>query len=294
MIVDRGRLEKALPGYRIGERLGSGRFGLVVAGRHRRLRRPVAIKVMDAEGPEGLTVDFAAEARILAGLDHPHVVRIFEYVEAAGLCLLVMELLDGGTLTRRRDTLDPPQACAVGLAVAAALEHAHAHGVLHRDIKADNILFAADGTVKVTDFGIAKLFEGSAATASGMTGTPMYMAPEQIVGGRLGPPTDLYSLGILLYRLVAGRRPPAVRSEAAAAGALASASGRPTARLDRRSRGLGRGNRACPRERPRRTMGHRRRLRRRPGPHRNEPLRTRLDGFHGHTAAPHRHPPPHH
>ncbi|CAO5147020.1 eukaryotic-like serine/threonine-protein kinase [Frankia sp. AiPs1] len=207
MIVDRERIERALAAYQIGQRLGSGRFGLVVAGRHRQLRRPVAIKVMEAEGPEGLTVDFAVEARILAGFDHSHVVRIFEYVEAEGLCLLVMELLDGGTLTRRRDSLDPAQACAVGLAVAAALEHAHGRGVLHRDIKGDNILFAADGTVKVTDFGIAKLFEGSAATASGLAGTPMYMAPEQIEGGRLSPATDLYALGVVLYRLLAGVAP---------------------------------------------------------------------------------------
>ncbi|WP_261559870.1 serine/threonine-protein kinase, partial [Frankia tisae] len=207
MIVDRERIEKALPAYRIGQRVGSGQFGLVVAGRHRRLRRPVAIKVMEAEGPEGLTVDFSAEARILASFDHPHVVRIFEYVEAEGLCLLVMELLDGGTLTHRRDSLNQAQACAVGLAVAAALEHAHDGGVLHRDIKADNILFAADGTVKVTDFGIAKLFEGTAATASSRAGTPLYMAPEQIRGGRLSPATDLYALGVVLYRLLAGVAP---------------------------------------------------------------------------------------
>ncbi|WP_420497405.1 serine/threonine-protein kinase [Parafrankia sp. FMc2] len=207
MIVDRGRVEKALPGYRVGDRLGSGQFGLVLAARHRRLRRPVAVKVMDAEGPEGHTVDFAAEGRILADLDHPHVVRIFEYVEAEGLCLVVMELLPGGTLTRRRNNFPAPQACAVGLAVAAALEHAHTRGVLHRDIKADNILFAADDTVKVTDFGIAKIFEGSAATASGRAGTPMYMAPEQIDGGRLGPATDLYALGVVLYQLFTGAPP---------------------------------------------------------------------------------------
>lgn len=208
MIVDRKRIEKALPSYRIGQQFGSGRFGLVMAGRHRRMLRPVAIKVMEAEGPEGLTLDFADEARIQAGFDHPHVVRIFEYVEAEGLCLLVMELLDGGTLTRRRDRLDTPQACAVGLAVAAALEHAHDQGVLHRDIKSDNILFAADGTVKVADFGIAKLFEGSAAIASGVAGTPMYMAPEQqIEGGRLGPATDLYALGVVLYWLLTGAPP---------------------------------------------------------------------------------------
>ncbi|MCK9905061.1 hypothetical protein CC117_32785 [Parafrankia colletiae] len=207
MIVDRERVQKALPGYHVAGRLGAGSFGLVLAGEHRRMGRPVAIKVMDAEGSEDVANGFAAEARVLAGLDHPHVLRAHDYVEAEGLCLVVMELLDGGTLTSRQADMGPEQACAVGLAVAAALEHAHGHGVLHRDIKPDNILFALDGTPKVSDFGLSKVFEGSAATASGMAGTPLYMAPEQFQHGRLGPSTDLYALGVVLYRLLAGRPP---------------------------------------------------------------------------------------
>ncbi|WP_018640004.1 WD40 repeat domain-containing serine/threonine protein kinase [Parafrankia elaeagni] len=207
MIIRRERVQRALPGYVVGRQLGAGAFGLVLAGRHRKLRRPVAIKVLEAEGPEGATLDFVAEAQVLAGFDHPHVVRAFDYVEAEGLCLVVMELLPGGTLSRRWQGMSGEQACAVGLAVAVALEHTHARGVLHRDIKADNILFAADGTVKVSDFGIAKLFDGTAATASGRAGTPMYMAPEQIEGGRLGPATDLYALGVVLYRLLTGTAP---------------------------------------------------------------------------------------
>ncbi|MBL7524273.1 protein kinase, partial [Frankia sp. CNm7] len=207
MIVDRERVEKALPGYHVAERLGSGAYGLVLAGEHLRMGRPVAIKVMDAEGAEDSTDSFGAEARVLATLDHPHVLRAHDYVEAEGLCLVVMELLAGGTLTDRQEGIGPEQACAVGLAVADALAHAHGRGVLHRDIKPSNILFAADGTPKVSDFGLAKLLEGSAATASRMVGTPLYMAPEQIQGGRLGPGTDLYGLGMVLYRLLAGRPP---------------------------------------------------------------------------------------
>ncbi|MEX5638030.1 serine/threonine-protein kinase, partial [Parafrankia sp. FMc2] len=199
MIIDRERIAAALPGYTVGVQLGAGAFGLVLAAEHQRMGRPVAVKVMQAEGPEGLVVDFATEARTLAGLDHPHIVRVYDCLDVEGLCLVVMELLPGGTLTRRRQHLTPQQSCAVGLAVAAALAHAHTRGVLHRDIKADNILFAADNTVKVTDFGIAKIFEGSAATASGMAGSPMYMAPEQINTGRLGPATDLYAPGNALY-----------------------------------------------------------------------------------------------
>ncbi|WP_235490469.1 protein kinase, partial [Frankia sp. AvcI1] len=90
---------------------------------------------------------FETEARLLAGMDHPHIVRVFDYVEADDLLLIVMELLDGGTLTRRRATLDPQGACAVGLAVAAGLSHAHIRGVLHLDIKPGNLLFDAAGTL---------------------------------------------------------------------------------------------------------------------------------------------------
>ncbi|CAO5163072.1 eukaryotic-like serine/threonine-protein kinase [Frankia sp. AiPs1] len=207
MIVDRERVAKALPGYELGEQLGSGAFGLVLAGTHRQMGRPVAIKVVEARGTAAAAAGFAAEARVLGRLDHPHVVRVYDYVEDSGLCMVVMELLAGGTLNGRRAAMSPERICAVALAAAAALEHAHRHKVLHRDIKADNVMFTADGTLKVTDFGIAKLFEGSGTTASGIAGTPAYMAPEQIEGGQLGPWTDLYALGIVLYSLFTGRLP---------------------------------------------------------------------------------------
>ncbi|MCK9921504.1 protein kinase [Frankia sp. AgPm24] len=207
MIVDRDRVERALPGYEVGDRLGSGQFGLVLSGQHRQIGRPVAIKVMEADRAEAVRLEFAAEARALGRLDHPHIVRVHDYVEAEGLCLVVMELLAGGTLAHSRAGLTAPEIAAVGLAVAAALQHAHTRGVLHRDIKTDNIMFAADGAVKVTDFGIAKIFEGVAATASSVSGTPMYMAPEQIRRGRIGPATDQYALGVLLYHLLTGRPP---------------------------------------------------------------------------------------
>ncbi|MCM3887404.1 serine/threonine-protein kinase, partial [Frankia sp. R82] len=207
VIVDRDRVERALPGYEVGARLGSGQFGLVLSGQHRQIGRPVAIKVMEADRAEAVRLEFAVEARALGRLDHPHIVQVHDYVEAEGLCLVVMELLSGGTLTHGHAGLTGPEVVAVGLAVASALHHAHTRGVLHRDIKTDNIMFAAEGTVKVTDFGIAKIFEGVAATASSVSGTPMYMAPEQIRRGRIGPATDQYSLGVLLYHLLTGRPP---------------------------------------------------------------------------------------
>ncbi|WP_346434320.1 serine/threonine-protein kinase [Candidatus Protofrankia californiensis] len=195
MIVDRAQVAAALPGYELGAQLGAGAYGLVLAGRHRRLNRQVAIKVLTADH-DAAAGSFDAEARLLASMDHPHIVRVHDYTEDHDLCLIVMELLAGGTLTRRRKGMSPEGACAVGLAVASALSHAHGQGVLHRDIKTDNMLFDATGLLKVTDFGIAKIVEGSAATASAVIGTPTYMAPEQIRGGRLGPATDLYALGV--------------------------------------------------------------------------------------------------
>jgi serine/threonine-protein kinase len=206
MIVDRMRVAAALPDYELGDQLGAGAFGLVLAGRHRRLNRPVAIKIL-AAGHDGTDSGSATEAQLLAALDHPHVVRVHDYVATDDLHLIVMELLGGGTLTRHRSGMSPQAACAVGLAAASALSYAHGQGVLHRDIKTDNMLFDTAGLLKVTDFGIAKLVEGSAVTASQVAGTPAYMAPEQILGGRLGPATDLYALGIVLYQLLAGVPP---------------------------------------------------------------------------------------
>ncbi len=206
MIVDRARVAAALPAYELGAELGSGGYGLVMAGRHRRLNREVAIKILSAVH-DGAHASFESEARILAELDHPHVVRVYDYVEDDEMCLIIMELLAGGTLSRRRLGMPAEAACAVGLAAAEALSCAHAKGVLHRDVKPDNMLFDAAGLLKVTDFGIAKIFEGSATTASAVVGTPTYMAPEQITGGRLEPATDVYGLGAVLYELLAGSPP---------------------------------------------------------------------------------------
>ncbi len=206
MIINEEWVAAALPGYDLGATLGTGASGLVLAGRHRALHRDVAIKIL-AAGRDRAVARLADEARLLALMDHPHVVRVYDYVETDDLRLIVMELLAGGTLTGRQAGMSPADACAVGLAVAAALGYAHGRGVLHRDIKPDNMLFDSAGLLKVTDFGIAKIIDGSAATASAIVGTPVYMAPEQIMGGRLSPATDLYPLGIVLYQLLSGAPP---------------------------------------------------------------------------------------
>ena len=206
MLYDRNLIEAALPQYEVGAQLGRGGFGVVLAGRHRRLNRPVAIKLLTVTDHD-MERRFLAEAQVMAGLDHSHVVRVHDYAESGGLCLIVMEHLPGGTVTARIRALSLEQSCAIGLVVADALDAAHRQGVVHRDIKPDNLLFAADGAVKVTDFGLAKLFEGTTATTGAMLGTPAYVSPEQILGEQLGPATDVYSLGIVLYELLTGRLP---------------------------------------------------------------------------------------
>ncbi|HEX2064635.1 MAG TPA: serine/threonine-protein kinase [Acidimicrobiales bacterium] len=175
----------ALPAYEVGEQMGRGAFGRVFAGRHRQLDRPVAIKqlAMEYSADPEVRARFLAEARLLATLDHPHVVPVYDYVEQGGLCLLVMEKLSGGTVLSRAGAggVQMETACAVALAAASGLHHAHGRGVLHRDVKPENLLFSASGVLKVTDFGIAKVVGGaktSITTAGQVVGTPAYMAPE--------------------------------------------------------------------------------------------------------------------
>jgi serine/threonine protein kinase len=207
-------LRDALPSYEIGEVLGRGGWGVVFGGRHRHLGREVAIKQLPATFAADPSVRrrFASEARVLAALDHPHVVPVYDYLERDDLCLLVMEQLPGGTLRERAsgEGFTAPGASAVVLACAAGLTAAHARGVLHRDVKPENMLYTASGVVKVTDFGIAKVSGGAetAVTRIGdVIGTASYIAPEQVRGGALSPATDVYGLATLLYELLAGELP---------------------------------------------------------------------------------------
>jgi Protein kinase domain len=220
MNFDRELLSSALPAYDIGEELGQGGMGVVVSGQHRQLGRRVAIKQL----PEAFAADpgvrrrFTAEAQVLASLDHPHVVPVYDFVEREGICLLVMELLPGGTLRSRAatDGCTAPYAVAVSLACLSGLSAAHRRGILHRDVKPENMLFAASGVLKVTDFGIAKVIggPGTVLTRVGdVVGTPAYIAPEQVRGGKLTPATDVYALATMLYELLAGVFPFTTETE---------------------------------------------------------------------------------
>ena len=213
-ITDMRRIADAIPDYDVQRELGRGGMGVVYLGRHRRLDRGVAIKELPpsfAAEPE-VRDRFSTEARTLAGLSHPHIVPIFDYVEREGLCLIVMEQLPGGTVWDRFTTagLTPPTACAVVMACCAALQHAHGKGVLHLDVKPDNLMFDAESAVKVTDFGIARVISGdrTMGTVDGQVlGTPAYMSPEQARGEDLTPASDVYAAGVMLYELLSGQLP---------------------------------------------------------------------------------------
>lgn len=214
-VTDRAAVAAALPDYDIGDEIGRGGWGVVLAGSHRRLGRAVAIKQLPpsfANDPE-VRSRFDAEARLLASLDHPHIVPVYDYVERGGLCLLVMEQLSGGTVWSRftKEGIDPPATCGIALCTAVALQYAHDHGVLHRDIKPENLLFTSDkGQLKVGDFGIARVLAGGrtmATSAGEVLGTPAYMAPEQATGSAVTPATDVYALGVTVYEMLSGVMP---------------------------------------------------------------------------------------
>ena len=212
---DSERVAAALPAYEIGAELGRGGWGIVLAGRHRHLQRDVAIKQLPSafSSDPDVRARFVTEARLLASLDHPHIVPIYDFVERDGLCLLVMEKLSGGTVWQRfvESGLGGEEACAIALVTAVALEYAHQHGVLHRDVKPENMLLTNDGRqLKVGDFGTARVLAGSttmATQAGEVVGTPAYMAPEQATGSRVTPATDVYALGMTLYEMMSGQLP---------------------------------------------------------------------------------------
>ena len=202
-----------LPSYEIGEELGRGSTGVVLAARHRQLGREVAIKLLPPELAENPLVRrrFVDEAKLLASFSHVHIVPVYDFVEQDGLCLLVMERLGGGTLdVYARNGIDARAGCAAVVALCSGLQYAHERGVLHRDVKPGNVLVATDGLVKVTDFGIAKVLGGAetlVTRAGFVLGTPAYMAPEQAKGTDVGPATDIYGAGAVLYELLAGELP---------------------------------------------------------------------------------------
>jgi serine/threonine protein kinase/Flp pilus assembly protein TadD len=205
----------AVPGYEILRELGRGGMGVVYLARQAGLRRLVALKMILAGGHAGeaARARFRTEAEAVARLQDPHIVTVHEVGEHQGLPYLCLEYLEGGSLARRLDGTPLPARPAAQLvgALARAADYAHCRGVVHRDLKPANVLLAADGTPKLTDFGLAKLLdEANGPTGTGdVLGTPSYMAPEQTgQGGQpVGPAADVYALGAILYELLTGRPP---------------------------------------------------------------------------------------
>jgi serine/threonine-protein kinase len=207
--------------YRIDTVIGTGGMGRVYKGEHTGIGRAVAIKVLhtDLSRNREAAQRFQREALASGRLDHPNIVGVSDFgVLDDGSCYLVMEALEGEPLGKRLERdgrVDWPEALEILRGVLSGLKHAHEKGVVHRDIKPDNIFLAQkDGEiiVKILDFGIAKLRAGSgddpASTRAGLTvGTPAYLSPEQAVGGEITPASDLYSASVVLFEMIAGRAP---------------------------------------------------------------------------------------
>jgi len=195
--------------YRIERELGRGGMATVFLAHDEELERPVAVKLLAEHlaGDEDFRARFVREARLAGRLSHPNIVRVYDAGETDGRPFIVMEYVAGRSLA---DTGRLPAARVVELGVQACsgLQHAHDAGLVHRDVKPANLLVRADGVLKVADFGIARAAESTRHTQIGtLLGTAAYLAPEQIGGDDATPSSDLYSLGAVLYELLAGRPP---------------------------------------------------------------------------------------
>ncbi len=236
------RLQVALgDAFTVGPPLGQGGFAVVYRVRDNHLGRDVAVKVLDpvlAPSP-ALAERFVRESQTIARLEHPNIVPIYQVGKDEGLLYIAMRCIDGPSLAQLLTThrrLSVGDAARIARQVADALAYAHTQGVVHRDVKPDNILLDRHGHVLVTDFGIAKAAQAVAGigqlTAEGMIlGSPAYMSPEQAAGETVDGRSDIYSLGIVLYQMLAGEAPFAGGSAAALLAKQLTASPAPIRRL---------------------------------------------------------------
>ena len=223
--------------YQIVDKLGVGGMGEVFLGHDPRLQRRVALKCL-AAAPRGAVGDrILREARAVARLNHPHIAAVYDVLEHDDRSFIVMEYVEGESLAARlrRGAPTVDEIRSVGRQLASALAAAHAQGVVHRDLKPANVMIARDGSIKVLDFGVAKLSAPAAgtedatghiapeSTLEGNPGTPLYMSPEQLFDRPLDGRSDLYSAGVILYEMATGRRPYDETNAVALAMAIAKA-----------------------------------------------------------------------
>jgi len=216
-LTDRRALDNTFLGrYQVIEALGTGAMGAVFRGWDPRLQRPVALKtiklagVLETERRKELITTLTREAVTVARLNHPNVVAVYDLEDAPETAFIAMELVDGMTLEAllgRRRKLRPDEVILLGAAIARGLAAAHARDIVHRDVKPANVLLGKDGSIKVSDFGIAGFMAASAQEGDTIFGTPGYLPPESLRGGAHGKPGDLFSLGVVLYTCLAGAMP---------------------------------------------------------------------------------------
>jgi serine/threonine protein kinase len=210
-------IASAFPNLEIQERIGGGGMGTVFKAHQPGLNRTVALKILSTGSPSPeFRERFLREARAMAKLSHPDIVTIHEFGESEGYYYFIMEFVEGESLAARlrNGPLDADEATRIIDTVAQALEFAHDKGIVHRDIKPGNILLGADDSVKVADFGLAKIARDDSAEAFSLTmenqtiGTPFYMAPEQRIGAsKVDHRADIYALGVVLYEMLTGKPP---------------------------------------------------------------------------------------
>ena len=197
--------------YEIISRVGAGGMADVYKAMDHKLNRMVAVKILKAEFRQdtGFIAKFKKEAQAAAGLSHPNIVNVFDVGEDRGLYYIVMELVEGITLKNyiiKKGKLSIKEATSIAIQVSLGLEAAHNQGIIHRDVKPQNIIISTDGKVKLSDFGIAKATNSNTITANVM-GSVHYSSPEQVRGGFSDAKSDIYSLGVTMYEMVTGRVP---------------------------------------------------------------------------------------
>ncbi len=215
LLAEGSDIKPTLGRYEIVKELGRGAMGIVYLGKDPKIHRSVAIKTMrldevEAEELQDVKSRFFREAESAGKLSHPNIVTIFDAGEEQDLAYFAMEVLDGvdlKDLCKKRNLLPVKRTLEIVTKVSEALDYAHSQNVVHRDIKPANIMVMPDGTVKVTDFGIARVTTSVKTQTGIVLGTPSYMSPEQLSGAKVDGRSDLFSLGIVLFEMLTGERP---------------------------------------------------------------------------------------